>query len=78
MASLLNKERKDQLLKEIITYFKNERDLEIGVIAAEEILDFFTEALGKDIYNKAVLDSKTTIKTCMENLELDLDLLYQE
>ncbi len=75
---LLTKERRQILIKEIITYFKTEREEEIGVIAAEEILNFFTEALGKDIYNKAVLDSKTTIKTCMENLELDLDLLYQE
>ncbi len=74
----LSKERRQTLIKEIITYFKTEREEEIGVIAAEEILNFFTEALGKDIYNKAVLDSKTTIKTCMENLDLDLDLLYQE
>ncbi len=74
---MLPKERRQALLKEIITYFKTEREQEIGVIAAEEILDFFTEALGKDIYNKAVLDSKTTIKTCMENLDLDLDLLIQ-
>ncbi|MEK7545425.1 MAG: DUF2164 domain-containing protein [Patescibacteria group bacterium] len=72
---LLNKERRATLIKEIITYFKTERDEEIGVIAAEDILDFFLQNLGKDIYNKAIEDSKGVLKQSFENLEIDLDLL---
>jgi len=72
---LLSKERRETLIKEVIDYFKTEKDQELGVIAAEDILDFFLEALGKDIYNKAIDDSKVVIKQSFESLEIDLDLL---
>lgn len=75
---LLSKERRAILIKQVITYFKTKRDQEIGVIAAEEILDFFLEALSEEIYNKAINDSKTTIKQTFENLEIDLDLLLNK
>lgn len=75
---MISKERREQLIKEIITYFKTEKDQEIGVLAAEDILDFFLQALGKDIYNKAIDDAKITMKQSFENLEIDLDLLFSK
>lgn len=75
---LLSKDKREKFIREITTYFATERDEEIGVLAAEEILDFFLESIGKDIYNKAINDSKTTIKQSMENLEIDLDLLLNK
>ena len=45
------------------------------MLAAEEILDFFQEALSKDIYNRAIEDAKMTIRQNAENLEIDIDLL---
>lgn len=75
---LITKERREKLIKEIITYFKTKRDQEIGILAAEDILDFFLEALCADIYNKAIDDSKATIKQSFENLEIDLDLLLNK
>lgn len=75
---LLTKERKQALIKEIITFFKTKRDEEIGIIAAEEILDFFLEALGEDIFNKGIEKSKEVIKQNFENLEIDLDLLLNK
>jgi len=75
---LLSKERRETLIKEVIDYFKTEKDQELGVIAAEDILDFFLEALGKDIYNKAIDDSKVVIKQSFESLEIDLDLLLNK
>ena len=75
---LLSKERRDSLIKEIITFFKTERDQEIGILAAEDILDFFLQNLGIDIYNKAISDSKATIKQTFENAEIDLDLLLRK
>jgi len=74
---LISKERRAELIREIITYFKNERDEEIGVLAAEDILDFFLENLGKDLYTRGVNDSKALIKQNFENLEIDLDLLLK-
>lgn len=75
---LLTKERRKNLIKEIITFFKTEKDQEIGILAAEDILDFFLQALGEDVYNKAIEDSKFVIKQSFENLEIDLDLLLKK
>jgi uncharacterized protein (DUF2164 family) len=75
---LLTKERREALIKEIITFFKTEKDQELGIIAAEDILDFFLQNLGKDIYNKAIDDSKVTLKQSLEDLEINLDLLIKK
>lgn len=71
-------ERKAKIIREIVDYFNAEREEEIGVLAAEEILDFFLETVGKDIYNKAVDDAKITVKKGLENLEIDLDVLFNK
>lgn len=75
---VLSKECRAALIKDIIIYFETKRDQKIGVIAAEEILDFFLETLSPYIYNKAINDSKTTVKQSLENLEIDLDLLLNK
>ncbi len=72
---VLAKEKRESLIKEIITYFKLEQNQEIGILAAEDILDFFLQAFGEEIYNKAIDDSKKTVREGFENLEVDLDLL---
>jgi uncharacterized protein (DUF2164 family) len=71
----ISEEKRKSLIKEIIAYFKTNRDLEMGVLAAEDILDFFLQALGEDIYNKAIENSKKAVKQNFEDLEIDLDLL---
>ncbi|MDD5464415.1 MAG: DUF2164 domain-containing protein [Candidatus Moranbacteria bacterium] len=75
---LLSKEKREGAIKRIIAYFKNQKDQEIGILAAEELLDFFLEELVEDIYNKAVDDSKKAIKQNFDNLEIDLDLLMNK
>ena len=75
---IITKEKREKLIQEIITYFKTKREQEIGVLAAEDILDFFLEALCEDIYNKAIDDAKAAIKQSFENLEIDLDLLFHK
>lgn len=74
----LTTERRETLVKEIITFFKTDRDQELGMLAAEDILDFFLQNLGKDIYNKGVSDSKATIKQAFEDLDVNLDLLLKK
>jgi uncharacterized protein (DUF2164 family) len=71
----LTKERRDTVVKETIAYFIKEHEYEIGVIAAEDILDFFLRTIGSDIYGKGVGDSKVVVKQSFENVEVDLDLL---
>lgn len=74
----MSHEKRDSLVRQIITYFSQERGEEIGMLAAEDILDFFLEALYKDIYNKGVENAKILIKQNFENLDIDLDLLLNK
>ena len=75
---LLPKAKRKSCIDEIITFFKQKRDEQIGVIAAEDILDFFLQDIGTEIYNKGVEDSKGLLKKEFENLEVDLDLLMNK
>ena len=72
---LLSKDRRQVALREISSYFKTEQDNDIGVIAAGEILDFFLQTIGPEIYNKAVDASKNVMRQNAENLEIDVDML---
>jgi uncharacterized protein (DUF2164 family) len=47
------------------------------MIAAENILAFFLETMGEEIYKKAINDSKKLLKERFEDLEVDLDVLSQ-
>jgi len=72
---LLTKEQRDKCLAEIIEFFKEKREEQIGLIAAEEILDFLILIAGEHIYNKGLSDARKTIKKNQETLDVDLDLL---
>lgn len=70
-----SKETERQHIQEIITYFHDEYNQEIGVIAAEQILDFFQQSMGKDIYNKAIDDTKKLFKKQLESFDIELEVL---
>ncbi len=59
----------------LIGYFSEERDEEIGYIAAEQLLDFFLEQTGKDIYRKGVEDSRKLVAGAHEDLMVELDII---
>lgn len=73
----LSTEEKRKLLEEIQNYFEQERDEKIGIIAAEGLLEFFLNALGKQIYNKALDNVKLWYEKVMENVEADFYALYK-
>ena len=75
---VLTDNQKQAFLREIIGYFKKERDEIIGLIAAEEILDFFQEKLSPPIYNTALDDAKKMLKARFQDLEVDIDLLAKK
>lgn len=75
---ILSHKKRESMIRETIHYFQSEHDQEIGMIAAEDILDFFLEALSGDIYNKALEDAKLTIQQNLENTEMDLELLRKK
>ena len=68
-------EKKREFLQEVIGFFKRERDQDIGLIAAENVLDFFSDLLGPHFHNKAVQDAKNIIQQALDNVEVDLSVL---
>ncbi len=71
-------ELKKQLLEEIVYFFETEREEKLGIIASEQILDFFMDNLGLFIYNKALDDAKLWYGKRMEDVEADFYTLYKE
>ncbi len=77
MKIKLSKAEKQKLINEIQTFFQEERGEEIGIIAAEIVLDFMMENIGKYAYNKALEDAKGWFEQRLEDLSIDYSLLYK-
>lgn len=74
----LSPEQRRELREEIICFFQEERDEELGIIGAETVLDFFLDVLGETIYNKALDDVKLWLTRTVENAESDYYALYKD
>lgn len=70
-------EKKQVVKREIIDFFENERDEQIGQIAAQDLLEFFLKSVGKEVYNMGIGDAQKAIKQRMEELDFDLDDLQR-
>lgn len=69
---------KAQMCDEIAAFFKEEHDLELGVIGTGRILDFFQEMLGDRVYNRALDDARKFYEKYADNMETDYYALYKE
>ena len=74
----LKKEENDKAVKRIISFFQSERDEEIGVIAAQQLLDFFLEEVGAVIYNQGVDDVQAALKELVEGLDYNVSMLKKD
>ncbi|MDF2606313.1 MAG: hypothetical protein K0S34_503 [Bacillales bacterium] len=52
-----SKEEKQQIIGKIQEFFLNERDEQLGDLAAEIVLDFIIKEIGPKLYNQGVNDS---------------------
>ncbi len=77
MYSFEDKE-KQLMCEEIAHFFKEEHDLDLGMIGTGRILDFFQEMLGNRIYNKALEDAKRFFEKYADNMETDYYALYRD
>ncbi len=66
---VLDRERREDMVKAIVHYFKNERDEEIGQLAASLFLDFVVEKLAPEFYNQGVLDSCAYMNEKVEDMQ---------
>jgi uncharacterized protein (DUF2164 family) len=64
----LSKEDRDTMIALIKEYFLNERELDLGDLAASLILDFFVEELAATFYNQGVYDAYRSLNERIEDL----------
>ncbi len=77
VSKFFTKEEKNSMIEKIQRFFSQERDEVIGIIAAEVVLDFFLEILGKDIRNQTLEEAKYWFSQRIEDLEGDFGTLYK-
>ena len=75
---ILNEQDKARMCDEIAAFFREEHDLELGVIGSGKILDFFQEMLGERVYNRALDDAKKFYERYADNMETDYYALYKD
>ncbi|KYD09557.1 DUF2164 domain-containing protein [Heyndrickxia sporothermodurans] len=68
----ITKEMKEDAIREIQQFFLNERDEEIGDLAAENVFVFVKEKLGPIFYNEAIADAQKMVVQRMNSLEEEL------
>lgn len=71
--SLISDEKKRGAVEAIIAFYKRERDEEIGVIAAEEILELVIDLVGKDIFNKGVDETVRLVQDRLSGVWMDVE-----
>lgn len=71
--ALISEEKKREVVDAIIAFYKRERDEEIGVIAAEEILDLVVGIVGVEIFNKGVDETTKLIQDRLASVWVDVE-----
>ncbi|TEB16120.1 hypothetical protein Psfp_01547 [Pelotomaculum sp. FP] len=64
----LSQEKRQYMISSIKTYFMEERDENLGDLAAGIILDFFIDKLAPEFYNQGVYDSYKYMSDRIEDL----------
>ena len=64
----ISKEERQEMISSIKTYFYNEREEELGNLAADLMLDFIIDNLGPKFYNIGVNDSYRYMNERIEDL----------
>jgi uncharacterized protein (DUF2164 family) len=70
-----------EAIASIIRYFRENREEQIGNIAASGLLSFFLEEVGPSIYNKAVADVQERMQMHVSDLDIEFheeDLLLAQ
>ncbi|MFD0680490.1 MULTISPECIES: DUF2164 domain-containing protein [unclassified Paenibacillus] len=66
------KEQKEQIISMLQHYFQEERNEELGHLAAEQLLDFFVKQAGPIFYNQAVDDCRQYVRERVAAVEEDM------
>ncbi|MEI8339413.1 MAG: DUF2164 family protein [bacterium] len=72
---LLTKEEREKAVNDIISFYITERNEEMDIIGASNILDAFLQDIAPKVYNKALDDAKKAFKKQAEEIDFEMGLL---
>lgn len=75
---LIPDNKKQHHVQEIIDFFHNDRNEEIGIIAAEELLDHFLQTVGLELYNQGIQESMDFLEKRLEDIKIDMGSLLKQ
>ena len=61
--------RKNQLIRELQSFFLEQFDEDLSTFRAEQVLDFTVAALGPQVYNQAVKDAQKFMQQRLDELD---------
>lgn len=67
----LSDERKRGILRAFAAFYYDEFDEKLSEFRTEQVLDFFVKALGPQIYNQAIQDSRLFMTEKLEDLDAE-------
>lgn len=70
---MLTPEQRKLAIADIISFFSSERGEEIGVIAAEHVLDSVLQSAAQHIYNKGIDDAKDLLQKRLDEVYVDIE-----
>ena len=73
----VSKETEKKCINEIITRIEEIEGGDVGIIAAQDIIEIVTQNLGPEIYNNGLNDAKKLMQGKFTDLETDISLLEQ-
>ena len=78
IISLISDEKEREVVEAIIAFYKRERDEEIGVIAAEEILELVIDLVGREIFNKGVDETVRLLQDRLGSVWVDVEAIVKK
>lgn len=74
----LTEEQTREMRARIADWFESERGETLGMIAQQEILDLFLQALAPTVYNNALREAERWYRNIQANMESDYYLLFKD
>ena len=72
---MLTEEERAAAIEYIISHFRTERDEDMDILGAGEILDVVLQNAAPKIYNKAIEDIRVAFKKQAEGFDFELSVL---
>jgi len=72
MTVRIDDDRRDALVRRLQAFFLEEFDEALSPFRASQVLDFFLEQLGPQVYNQAVQDARGFMQQKLDDLDGDL------